>query len=341
VENPVRFHAAFRGRRGSALRFGAGLSAGAAALALTASFLPPAIGAGGPAPDLEREVSAAADPLLRLGQLLQSAGTRLPDNLAPGLADIKPARSAVYQDGCHAGYESTRTPACVYGDPTSDTVVVLFGDSHAAQWFPALDRLAHERHWKLVSLTKASCKTAEVTIVYQGGPYTSCDAWRARAVARIGSLHPDLVVVSSSEAGDPAHPAGDPQRQWTDGFIDTFRALGRSGVRVAALLDTPWPASDAVECAAAHPLRLDRCANRLPRAIRDASRRSAVRDAAAETGATVIDPARWLCTGAGSCPVLAGNTLVYRDDSHIAETFARSLAPVLGRRLAGLLGAPE
>lgn len=337
VENPIRFHRAFRGRPGRALRFGGGLSAGAAVIALTASLFPPSIDSGRPAPDLKREITVAADPLLRLGQLLETSGTSLPSNLAPALDGIKPVRSAVYRDGCHLDYEGTRTPPCVYGDPASDTVVVLFGDSHAAQWFPALDRLAHERHWKLVSLTKASCKAAAVTTVRLGGPYASCDTWRAESIARINRLRPDLVVVSSSDAGDPFHPAGDPQRQWTDGFRDTYESLRSSGARVAALLDTPWPASDAVECAAAHALRLDRCANRLPRAVHDETRQAAERNAAAAAGAAVIDPTPWLCTGAGNCPVLAGNTLVYRDDSHLAETFAESVAPVLGRRLTGLL----
>jgi hypothetical protein len=27
-------------------------------------------------------------------------------------------------------------PECVYGNPSSKTTVVLFGDSHAMQWFP-------------------------------------------------------------------------------------------------------------------------------------------------------------------------------------------------------------
>ncbi|MFJ2635767.1 acyltransferase family protein [Streptomyces sp. NPDC087422] len=336
VENPIRFHAAFRRRPALALRLGGGLSAGAAVAVLTAAHFPPAVDSGRPAPDLRRELTAARDPALRLGQLLRTSGPSLPSNLTPPLAEVKPVRSAVYRDGCHAGYARTSTPPCVYGDPSAATTVVLFGDSHAAQWFPALDRLARERHWKLVSLTKASCNAATVTTVYQGGPAV-CDTWRRAAVARIAALRPGLVLVSSSDAGRPLHPAADPVRQWTDGFRATFTALAASGARVAALLDTPWPASDAVECAAAHPLRLGHCASRLPDALRDPARQGAVRAAATAAGAAVIDPAPWLCATDGTCPVLAGDTLVYRDDSHMSETYADALAPVLGRRLTALL----
>ena len=41
--------------------------------------------------------------------------------------------------------------------PSSKTTVVLFGDSHAMQWFPALNGLAKEHDWRLVGLTKAAC----------------------------------------------------------------------------------------------------------------------------------------------------------------------------------------
>ncbi|WP_328345198.1 hypothetical protein [Streptomyces violaceus] len=50
-------------------------------------------------------------------------------------------RSAVYRDGCHVDHAATGTRSCVYGDRASSRTVVPFGDSHAAQWFPALQRL--------------------------------------------------------------------------------------------------------------------------------------------------------------------------------------------------------
>ncbi|MFD9003869.1 acyltransferase family protein [Streptomyces sp. NPDC059582] len=338
VENPVRFHTVFRGRPNRALALGAALSAGTAVIALTASLVPPPIDSGRAAPDVRHELASAADPAQRVEQLLETSGTSLPSNLAPALTEIKAVRSPIYRDGCHASYGGTRTPSCVYGDPASHDVVVLFGDSHAAQWFPALDRLARAHHWKLVSLTKASCKTAAVTIVHQGEPYASCDVWRDKAIARIKALRPALVVVSSSEAGDPVRPTTDPGRQWTDGFRTTFDALGASGARIAVLLDTPWPKSDAVDCAALYPMRLTRCANHLPEAVQDPVRRAAVTAAAKSAGAALIDPRPWLCTHTGACPVLVGNILAYRDDSHLSEGYAAALAPVLDDRLTDAVG---
>ncbi|MGX1561954.1 acyltransferase family protein [Streptomyces sp. NPDC055506] len=341
VENPVRFHRAFRKRPRRALVLGAALSAGTSALSLTATAVPPTIEVGGPAPPLARTLSDAPAPRARLTELLASSPTALPSNLAPPLPKVKSSRSAVYRDGCHVDYAATRTGPCVYGDRTSSRTVVLFGDSHAAQWFPALQRLATARGWKLVSLTKASCKVADVTINSGHKPYTACDTWRSHAIARIRTLRPDLVVVSSSDAGDPARPAADLLHQWTTGFESTFRGLGASGARVAALLDTPWPKGDPIDCAARNSLQLRACANHLPDATHDATRGTALRAAASATATTVIDPTPWLCAPrTGICPVVVADTAVYRDDSHLSESYAAALTPLLAPSLDRLVGAP-
>lgn len=338
VENPVRFHRVFRGRPLRALGLGAALTACAAATALVATSFPPPIASDQAAPGLRSTLSGAADPQARLTELLAGPHHTLPGNLTPGLTRIKGTLSQIYRDDCHIGYGSTATPSCVYGDRSASKVVVLFGDSHAAQWFPALDRLAKERHWKLLSMTKSSCKVSAVTTVYQGKPYASCDQWRTKELARIRSLHPALVITSSSDAADLAQPSGDQRRQWTAGFEQTYRELEKSGAEVVALLDTPWPKGDAVDCAGTHPLELERCASGIGDAVKDPAKKREISDAAAATGVSVINPVPWLCA-AGSCPVVVGDTFVYRDDSHLTESYAEALAPVLGHEMTALYGA--
>ncbi|MFD7284748.1 acyltransferase family protein [Streptomyces sp. NPDC059863] len=337
VENPVRFHPVLRRRPGRALGMGAGLSAGAVSLALVAGAFPPAIDSGVAAPVLQNALRAAPDAEGRLTELLGTAPTRLPSNLRPGISEVKSERSALYRDGCHANYTSTSARPCVFGDRDSDKVVVIFGDSHAAQWFPALDRLARTKHWRLVSLTKASCKVATVTTVSEHKPYRSCDTWRNNALARIDELRPFLVIASSSDAGTLADTGLDPLQEWTAGYRTTFQRLTATGARVIEVLDTPWPEADAVDCAASYPLRLTTCATDTTKAFRDPTRRKASRAAAASSGVNVIDPEPWFCAPNGDCPIVVDDTLVYRDESHIAETYAEAIAPVLGDRLSRAL----
>ncbi len=333
VENPVRFHPGLRRRPRHALGLGFGLTAGAATLAVTAAAVPPPIASGGAATALKDIVATAPDPQERLAGLLADADTRLPSNLSPALDEVKGVRSELYEDACHVGNDGTETPACVYGDPDADRVVVLFGDSHAAQWFPALDPLARENGWRLVSLTKASCKLAAVTTIKDGEPYTACDAWRAGALDVIAELRPALVLASASDDGELADPGADPAAEWSAGYRETFEALTGSAGSVELILDTPWPVGDAVECAARHPLRLERCTNELPGALRDQGQRATAAAAARAAGVEVIDPLPWLCAPTGTCPVVVADTLVYRDDNHVNDAYAEAIAPVLGRRL--------
>jgi hypothetical protein len=91
-----------------------------------------------------------------------------------------------------------------YGERGSSTTVVLFGDSHAMQYFPALERIAARRRWRLVNLTKGGCPPARVRALYPLTPRMNpvCDVARVRAAAHragraprarhrriVGSLH--------------------------------------------------------------------------------------------------------------------------------------------------------
>ena len=340
VENPVRFSTALRRRPTTAVALGLGLSATVVSVALVSTSFPPPISSTAHAPSLTETLTTAPDPESRLTTLLSTPTTALPRNLTPQLADIKAKRSAVYRDNCHVDYTGTRSPACVYGDPTAPKVVVLYGDSHAAQWFPALERLSRQYGWKLVSLTKSSCKTADITTINGHGPYTSCDTWRKDALARIARLRPMLVLASSSEVATPLKPMKNPQRDWTAGYERVYARLTRAADHVAVLLDTPWPIGDPVECASAHPLSLRTCEPDQHDAIKNPTLREANRQGALRAGATVIDPKPWLCPRAGRCPVAVDDTFVYRDESHLAESYAGALAPVLDQELRrlGLVG---
>ncbi len=336
VENPLRHHRTLQRRPRAALTVGAGLSATVVCTALIAASFPPAISTGDRARHLASLLATAPDLQARLAQLLTQPAPGLPSNLTPALTEVKKQRSAIYRDNCHVNYDAAQSPACVYGDRASDKVVVLFGDSHAAQWFPVWDRLSRDHGWKLVSLTKSSCKTADITIIAQNRPYTSCDAWRKRALKRIERLHPMLVVASSSEAAKPAREMANPQKEWAAGYHRVYRRLAHAADRVNVTLDNPWPKGDAVECAARNPVDLHRCESERGAAVKSPVLREAGRTAALHAGATVVDPQLWLCPRLGACPSVVADTFVYRDESHLAETYVEALTPVLRQRLEQL-----
>ena len=76
--------------------------------------------------------------------------------------------------------ETTPPKECVYGDTTNPKLTIaLVGDSVAGNWFPALQKIALQQHWKLVTEMRATCTwTATMTIdTTNGTPFTVCHQW--------------------------------------------------------------------------------------------------------------------------------------------------------------------
>jgi hypothetical protein len=219
---------------------------------------------------------------------------------------------------------------CVFGDTTSATTVVLFGDSHAAQWFPAMRLLATRRHWKLVEMSKSSCSAADLPIWHDTlkRTYTECEAFHRSAVARIRSLHPSLVVIGSSFNYRPAQPQADVRAQWGAAWDRTFAELGGGGTRVVAIADTPYMGGSVPECLGkpANQKHIDRCTRTRHASLRGPEQRALFLAYAGPV--KIIDPVDWFCTDA--CPPVVGNVLVYRDSNHMTTTYSTTLAPLLG-----------
>lgn len=256
----------------------------------------------------------------------------LPTDLIPPLGAARGDHPRTYDDGCHVDQGATTFGECAYGDPSSATAVVLIGDSHAAQWFPALEALARERGWRLVSLTKSACAPADVSLWNSTfkRPYRECDEWRAAALARIAREQPDLVVVSISNPKgylptlNGATVAPETRRTMlADGLARTLGSLRLLAGGVVLVGDTPRSAVDPPVCLSQHPDRVLACVTPRSTAIDQAwlAEEAAL---AGASGATFVDPTSWVCPTA-PCPAVIGRYLVFRDRHHLATPFATAL----------------
>ncbi|MFJ5778754.1 acyltransferase family protein [Streptomyces sp. NPDC093094] len=338
VENPMRFHRAFKARAGRGLVLGLGLSAVAACAAVVAAQFPPQLAEGAARQNTKEALAQASDPRAALTELLGQKVDKLPSNLSPSMRDTAYKRSAVYTDDCALTMTGTvQTQPCLYGDTKADRSVVLFGDSHVAQWFPALDAIAEKHHWRLYSFTKNACKVSQITIEYNKGPYSTCDDWREVTIEKILKMEPELVITSSSNSaklwGD-----GDTATAWGKGQAETYRMLQKGRTQVMTILDTPWPKNNAVDCATAHPGDLSACARDRSEADPKPDVTKAIRAAADAEGVTVVNPYDWVCAPSGNCPVVVGNTMVYRDYGHLADGYVEALTPVVEDELLRLFG---
>ena len=267
---------------------------------------------------------------------LDAANTgALPKGVKPALAKARSDEERLRGDGCLAFESITAPPTCVYGAKDATYTVALVGDSHAAQWFPALERLAKHEGWRIVTFVKVSCPFIDMRVrnVALKREYRECADFNDATIARLARLQPDLTLVAMSRIA--IHPV----RDGDDTIAAKGAAIGRMVARIpgrtALIVDTPWPGRDIPGCLSSHQDDIDACAIKRGNAFTD--HLGSIEAVAAKTGgASVIDLTDRICVGAGSCPVVVNGMIVYRDMSHLTAVFSRSLAPALGAAIARL-----
>jgi peptidoglycan/LPS O-acetylase OafA/YrhL len=256
----------------------------------------------------------------------------VPNNLTPSIAGAAQDLPATYADGCHLNGSDQVVPPthCSFGDTSSTRVVALFGDSHAAQWFPALDLLGKQEGFRLDVYTKSSCPSVDVPMVTDGVLNTGCAHWRSLVLARLVAEPPSRVVLSNFAHYDEYGTTGLSVGAWNDGLAATLAALP-SSTKVTLITDTPsFPTTPAV-CLSAHLNDALACSRARPDAV-NAEWATAEAASARAAKAQVVDLNDFLCDSA-SCGVIIGNRLLYRDPHHLTASYAELLASPLGRAL--------
>ena len=331
VESPVRFR---RLRVSIWMRTGAVLSTAVVSIAaLILATLPSLVGGGAAAPTLALQQAdiTAVQAAITSGNLQSSA----PSNLTPSLAEISADEPVTSGDGCHLGYLQTeQTKPCVYGDPAGTRTLVLAGDSHAQQWFPAFEAAAKQHHWRLVTWTKAACPLAahDVHSSDLRRPYTECTTWREGIIQKIIGLRPDIVVIGQSDSvpGDEVTNV-----DWAESTVATIRRLQDEAIPVAFMLDTPYPGRNVPECIANNLDDVGACTSRRDAVWPYHGRHETMVETLAVAGVTAVEPISWFCAGP-DCPGIVNGMLVYRDESHVSTAYSAWLAPMLAPLFDGV-----
>lgn len=278
----------------------------------------------------------------RLAAYLRAAASikKVPADLQPPLSDRHTWGPLIVEDGCQLSRaDETMSPPCVYGDATASTNVVLFGDSHAGVWFPALDQISLERHWRLLIFTKAGCAPPEVKL------YPQCVTWRRNSEAQIAAIHPAIVILSwarwiEAEAKPEAGVPTDYGTAWQNGVAAIFKFLRRTAGSVIFISDVPTLDFGAAKCVARHLTDVHPC-NSYPRkkAIFLPKVRIEELELAKRFHVSSIIPTSWFCT-AMVCPVLVHDILVYYDSAHMTPPWSTFIEPIFDRALTSALGEP-
>jgi len=225
----------------------------------------------------------------------------------------------------------------LFGDTTHPVLTVaLVGDSAAGQWFSALQPIAVQRHWKLITEIHSSCAwtATMMTDPDSPGPYDSCHTWGATVLRDLlTTIRPDVVITSDypTLATTVAHPQGGP-RSAADigtGMARYWTQLKRAGISVLAIRETPDLVEDVPECVVRYPSSLDKCDVPVAKAI---MKYSPIETAEQLTGIPVVDMNSLIC-GPTMCAPVVGNVLVYSDRHHLTSYYSLTTAPYLEEQL--------
>jgi peptidoglycan/LPS O-acetylase OafA/YrhL len=264
----------------------------------------------------------------------------LPPNAAFAHAS---APDAIEDKDCLTGFRSDRLKPCTFGQDRGEAVV-LWGDSHAAQWLPALRSAAETKGWRLILLAKASCPSAMVPVYNPRLQRNEeeCVRWRRAALSYIKSIRPRLLLISNSSAyiarpGFADEYARLSSDEWEAGVRSTLNAVSPSTGLVVLLRDTPRLEIDVPVClarAASHPgiFSSRECDVSPKRALAGAIWQTEASAAAGFTNAALLDMTDQFCTSI-LCPARANGIVVYRDGNHMSLDYSR----FLGKPLAGAL----
>ena len=235
---------------------------------------------------------------------------------------------------------SVRT--CVFGAVKSRQTLVVFGDSHAMQWMPAIDVYGQQAGYRVVAIYKASCPVPSVD-VFVGqpelgpkqaitGPFPQCTQWRNSALRYIRALKPTAVIIAFQQGVRPGSFTFEGQ-WWISGLKTSVRALQASGARVIELGPNARPPQDPGLCLSRRNADPADCGGTFSQPERAALESDSLRS----LGATFIDVEPWFCSNA-QCPVIIDDRIAYANRGHVSAQYASDLEPLVAAKLhsAGL-----
>ena len=263
---------------------------------------------------------------------------------ASAIKDASVDLGLIYQDKCHLDLLSIRQATCEYGVNNAKRRVVLFGDSHAAQWFSGIREAALQEGWSFRSWTKSGCPAMEVDLwdPKRRTTYRECEQWREQIMSSLtGTYSPDLVIISNRS--DYVGWLRDPISGQIAGRLQSLelareglrRIVGRlisAGVRVVIVKDTPKMMRSYAECFASGG-----------EASCDWSRQKAIPKPWIEVdmlnenflgkGVELLDLTDRICEPE-VCRITKDDDIIWRDNHHLTSSFALKQSDAFRKILA-------
>jgi len=247
--------------------------------------------------------------------------------------------SRLYKDKCHLDFDSVAQRNCEYGDGSGARTALLFGDSHAAQWFDAIEHAASDSGWKLLSRTKTSCPATNVSIWTPSTKlyYESCDIWRRNIMTSLAKNPPDVVFIGNYShydgwlydgASQSAFASRDSSRIWNRGLRDLVSDVIARGSHVVLIRDNPRMLQSYKACLQTS----DACGRDKASALAGMEDDLASIADSYRGSVSILDLTTAICDD-NWCPATRSNTIIYQDQHHLTASYAGTFWKVFQKYL--------
>lgn len=296
---------------------------------------------------------------LAIGAVLLGAWARFGWGYTPWQTQLDKARRDMAQVGCifKDGYPPPEWEAQCFPE-RQRAAVLLWGDSHAQHWSPAIKALSDQANVTFASFSLGGCRPLPR---HHGD--TRCSAFYQQVAARLlrwkANHYLRGVILSARWAeGTGAVPlsAADQAIALAAGYdemgaknevealvlfesslrqqLETLRDLD---VRVWLFLPSPAQKFPAPHCLAMRPALTCYTSVAENESYTGNVKRVMRRVAAEFDNVRLFDPHTLLC-GAGKCPAMIGDTIVYTDDDHLSQSWVKTATPALRDGFVWLVG---
>jgi len=254
---------------------------------------------------------------------------------------IAAARDDSNRAECWATNGVTELHVCPLGaGPGVGKHLIAVGDSHNNTLIAAYEQIAKTNHWQIDVAGHRGCYwTAAIQVQDVQSLVADCEAWKKNLNAYL-LAHPEydgIITTYDYGLSNVTAPTGMTQDEAVvDGLVRAWKPFVDRGIPILAINDNPQAGPGHADCVVKNGLAAAQaCAVPVAQAL---GAFNGLRPAAAAMkGAHLIDLTSYYCNDT-NCPAVIGHVVVYRDQDHLTATYARTLAPYLGRALANELG---
>lgn len=230
-----------------------------------------------------------------------------------------------YTNGCHLGSLNSDPLPCNFGRSTEPTQVYLFGDSHAAQWIPALEFASNLNHFHGRFVTKSSCPYINLNLD------EDCIKWQSKAIQEIVKEKPDLLILASM-TNEPYNKLLDDikySQEWIEG-LNKLRKMLPKDTKLLLINDSPYLSIDPVPCLRKHAA-ID-CKQMASISLTSSN----LKKFSYFNDIPFVDLTSGMCKS-NFCKVGDQKMNYFRDGHHISYSFSEKMGITLGKKILEVL----